>query len=240
MAFTLLPAIDVAGARLGLYTAEGPRPHDAFGGDPILAAQAYVAAGARWLHVVDMDLAFGGEPRNVEVVAAIRDALPDVSLQVSGGIRTAAQAEVYLDAGADRFVVASAALTDERAIAEMLGSQARRLIVGIEVAEGRVRARGRADLDLDLMTTLGWLTEAGAPSFLITDIGRVGTMQGPDLALLRRARRAGRSVLVAGGISSLADLRAVHAAGGEGAVVGRSALEETLSLADALVWAAQP
>lgn len=240
MVFTLLPAIDVADGRLGLYTPDGPRPHAAFGGDPVSAAEAYVAAGARWLHVVDMDLAFGDEPRNEDVVAAIRASLPEVSLQVSGGIRHVAHARVYLAAGADRFVLASAALVDERAVTELLTREAARLIVGIEVADGRVRARGVPEVDLDLMTTLGWLTAAGAPAFLVTDIGRVATMKGPDLALVRRARRAGRPVLAAGGIASLEDLRAVRAAGADGAVVGRAALEGAMSLTDALAWALEP
>lgn len=240
MAFTLLPAIDVTDGGLGLYTSDGPRPHAAFGGDPVAAAEAYVAVGARWLHIVDMDLAFGQEPRNQGVVAAIHAALPEVSLQVSGGIRHAAHAQVYAAAGADRFVLASAALVDERAVTDLLAREAARLIVGIEVGEGRIRARGVPALDLDLMTTLGWLTAAGAPAFLVTEIGRVATMTGPDIGLIRRARRAGRPVLAAGGIATLGDLRAVRAAGADGAIVGRAALEGAISLTDALAWAGEP
>jgi phosphoribosylformimino-5-aminoimidazole carboxamide ribonucleotide (ProFAR) isomerase len=235
--FVLLPAIDVVGGRLGVYTPEGPRPHEAFGGDPVAAARSHVEAGAAWLHVVDMDLAFGGEPRNLEVVAAIRGALPDVRLQASGGIRDPEVAAAYLEAGADRYVLASSALADEQGVGALLSRPAE-LLVGIEVADGRIRARGAADVDLDLPSTLGWLVAAGAPGFLVTEVGRVATMAGPDLDLIGRVRRAGRPVIAAGGIATSAHVRAVRDAGAVGAVVGRAALEGALHLAEALAWAA--
>ena len=92
----MLPAIDVVGDRLGASTSSGPVPVDAFGGDPVAAARAFVRAGAAWLHVVDMDLAVSGVPSNLEVVASIAQALPDVRLEVAGGIVTA---ELGSDAG---------------------------------------------------------------------------------------------------------------------------------------------
>jgi phosphoribosylformimino-5-aminoimidazole carboxamide ribotide isomerase len=237
VSFALFPAIDVAGGRLGLYSPDGPIPHGAFGGDPVAAARAHARAGAAWLHVVDMDLAFGGEPRNAGVVAAIHEALPDVRLQAGGGIRTADDAAPYLEAGAARFVLSSSALVDEGAVTDLLAERPGDLLVGIEVADGRIRSRRAGSVDLDLMVTMGWLAEAGAPGFLVTAVGRVATMEGPDLHLVRRVRRSGRPVVVAGGIASLGDLRAVREAGAEGAVIGRAALEGDLDLADALAWA---
>ena len=108
--FTVLPAIDLTQGRLGRYTPGGPHPVDAFGCDPLAAADEFVRAGARWLHVVDMDLAFTGEPANEGVLAMISDAHPDVALQCSGGVRDRATIDRLFAAGAARVVVGSAAL----------------------------------------------------------------------------------------------------------------------------------
>jgi len=111
------------------------------------------------------------------------------------------------------------------------------IVIGIEVADGRIRARA-ADVDLELASTLGWLSAAGAEALLVTAVDRVATIAGPDTALVRRVARAGLPFVAAGGIRSLADLEAVRAAGASGAVVGRSALEGSLDLAAALAWSA--
>jgi len=237
MPFTVLPAIDLWEGRLALLTGDGPAPSDAFGGDPLAAAAAYVGAGARWLHVVDMDLAIRGEPANADLIRALC-AVGGARVQASGGVRTAAQVEELRSLGAARVVLASAALDDEDAVVEIVGrSGPGETVVGIEVADGRIRARA-ADVDLELASTLGWLTAAGAEALLVTAVDRVATIAGPDTALVRRVSRAGLPLLAAGGIRSLADLEAVRAAGASGAVVGRSALEGSLDLAAALAWSA--
>jgi phosphoribosylformimino-5-aminoimidazole carboxamide ribotide isomerase len=237
MPFTVLPAIDLWEGRLALLTGDGPAPSDAFGGDPLAAAAAYVGAGARWLHVVDMDLAFRGEPANADLIRALC-AVGGARVQASGGARTAAQVEELRSLGAARVVLASAALDDEDAVVEIVGrSRPGETVVGIEVADGRIRARA-ADVDLELASTLGWLAAAGAEALLVTAVDRVATIAGPDTALVRRVSRAGLPLLAAGGIRSLADLGAVRAAGASGAVVGRSALEGSLDLAAALAWSA--
>ena len=238
MSFTLLPAIDLTAGRLGVYTPEGPAPLEAFDGDPIQAARSYLASGARWLHVVDMDLAFDGVATNLEVVRAIA-ALPDARVQASGGIRTWQGAGALLAAGASKVVVSSGALADEESVAEIIaGARPDEVLFGIEVSDGRIRARGTNDVDIDLLSTLGWLRAAGATGFLVTAVGRVGRATGPDVELVRRVARSGIPTIGAGGIRSLADLEAVRAAGAVGAVVGRAALEGSLDLAEAIAWAA--
>jgi phosphoribosylformimino-5-aminoimidazole carboxamide ribonucleotide (ProFAR) isomerase len=233
--FTVLPAIDVSEGRLSVYAEEGPRALDAFGGDPVAAARVYAAAGARWLHVVDMDLAFGGEARNAGVVAAIREAVPDVRLQASGGIVRWEDAARYLEAGADRFVLGSGALVDEDATAEVLGRAAGRVLAGLEVQDGRIRARGRDDVDLDLMATVGWLAMLPLPGFLVTAVDRVGTLEGPDVRLVARVARVGPT-FAAGGIRTLGDLESLRDVRAAGAVIGRAAAEGGLDLAAALAW----
>jgi phosphoribosylformimino-5-aminoimidazole carboxamide ribonucleotide (ProFAR) isomerase len=237
--FSVLPAIDLTRGRLGAYAPEGPVPVEAFGGDPLAAAHAFVEAGARWLHVVDMDLAFDGLIANAEVVADVHGTFPEVAIQASGGIRTPSDAAAFLAAGAARVVIGSAALGDERAFDEVVAATGDRALVGIEVADGRIRSRGREPVDLDLMETLGWLTAAGVPGFVVTAVAKVGSVSGPDVAVVKRVVRSGRPTLAAGGLASVEDLDAVRRAGAVGAVVGRGALEGSLPLREALAWGAE-
>ena len=237
--FSLFPAIDITAGSLGVYTPEGPVPIDAFDGDPLSAARAFVDQGARWLHIVDMDLAFGGEVANARVLDRIHAKLPDVQLQASGGIRTAGHVAQFLTAGASRVVLGSAALADEETFAATIAATGGRCLVGIEVAEGRIRSRGLDPVDLDLMATLGWLTALDVPGFVVTAVAKVGSASGHDVGTVRRVVRSAKPTIAAGGISSLADLAAVHGAGAVGAVVGRAALEGALALPDALAWAAE-
>lgn len=232
MGFEVIPAIDVAGGRLASYSPGGPVPASAFEGDPLAAAAAYATAGARWVHVVDMDLAFDGLARNLDVVHAI--AALGVRVQASGGIGTIDQASAALEAGAHRVVLGSAALVDEASALEAVASLAERLIVGIEVDDGRIRPRGANGVDLPLVETLGWLVAGGARVFLVTAVARVGSLDGPDVPVVERVVRAGRPVIAAGGIASMHDLASLRAAGAVGAVVGRAALEGGIELEAAL------
>jgi phosphoribosylformimino-5-aminoimidazole carboxamide ribonucleotide (ProFAR) isomerase len=230
VAFEILPAIDVSEGRLAVYGADGPRPLEAFEGDPVAAAVALARVGARWLHVVDMDRAFGREPTAVEVLAGIRAAVPGVLIQSSGGIRTEADVQEALRGGAARVVLSSAALADEAAAERLAARYGTELVVGLEVEGGRIRSRGADPVELDLMPTVGWLTAAGAGSFLVTAVARVGALTGPDLETIRRVARRGVPTMAAGGIASIEDLEAVRAAGAIGAVVGRAAIDGDLDL----------
>jgi phosphoribosylformimino-5-aminoimidazole carboxamide ribonucleotide (ProFAR) isomerase len=230
--FHVIPAIDVSEGALASVTEAGPQPVEASGGDPIAAAEAAVAAGARWIHVVDLDLAYRGEARNLDTVRAIAS-LP-VSVQAGGGVRRADEVRALLRAGAARVVLGSGALADEAGAAGLISAQGSALVVGIEVQAGRIRARGRTTVDLPLMETLGWVVAAGAAMLLVTSVARVGTRAGSDLELVRRVSRAGRPVLAAGGIASIEDLRHLREAGAAGAVVGSAVHERALDLAAAI------
>jgi phosphoribosylformimino-5-aminoimidazole carboxamide ribotide isomerase len=236
MPFALLPALDLTGGRLGAWTPDGPTPIEAHGGDPAAAAASLIARGARWLHVVDMDLAFGGAPAHIDLIATLAE--DDVSIQVSGGIRRWTDASAYLEAGAARIVVGSAALADETELRRTIERGGDRIVVGLEVQDRRIRSRGVDPVDLELMATLGWLATSGVPAFLATAVTRVGAGAGPDVDLIRRVVRSGVPTLAAGGIATLEDLRAARRAGAVGAVVGRAALDGRLDLAEALAWAA--
>jgi len=157
-----------------------------------------------------------------------------VAVQAAGGVREAAVIGALLAAGATRVVLGSAALGDERRASAIISEERERLVIGIEVDDGRIRSRGRDPVDLPLMETLGWVVSAGAGTLLVTSVARVGERVGPDLELVERVARTGRPTLAAGGIASLEDLRDLMAAGAAGAVVGTAMLEGSLDLSVAI------
>jgi phosphoribosylformimino-5-aminoimidazole carboxamide ribonucleotide (ProFAR) isomerase len=230
--FDVIPAIDLSAGRIALLGPEGPAPAAAFEGDPLAAARSFAAAGARWIHVVDLDLAFHGEARNLDTISAIAALGPAV--QAAGSVRTDDEVRSLFDAGASRVVVGSAALADLPEVTRLVGVHGERLAVGIEVDGGRIRSRGRDRVDLDLMQTLGGLVAADVRYLLVTAVARVAGLGGPDVPVIRRVVRAGRPVLAAGGIARTEHLRDLRAAGAAGAVVGRAALEGVLDLAAVL------
>jgi len=237
--FEVIPAIDVAGARLAVYTPEGPAPMEAYHGDPLAAARAFTKAGARWVHVVDMDLAYGGELRTQSLVEAV--AGMGLRVQAGGGVRSPGDVDRLFAAGASRVVLGAAAFGDDAVARRLIGAHGPRLVLGIEVDDGRIRSRGRDPVDLGLADTLGWLSAAGAARFLVTAVGRVGGLAGPDLDLVERVVRSGVPVLAAGGVRSPGDLELLRRAGAEGAVIGRAAIEGSLDLAACLaVGSASP
>ena len=233
MPFSVLPAIDVSDGRLGGLTADGPRADRRVRRRPVRPPpRPSSPPGARWLHVVDMDLAFRGTLANGEVIAALaRD--PGIARpgERRGADRRAGRAPS--ERGRRRVsCVASAALADEDAVTEIIErSRPGETVLGIEVADGRDPRSRRRSVDLDLMSTLGWLRTAGRRRFLVTAVARVGDRRGSGHGARapRRARRACRS-LAAGGIRSLADLEAVRDAGADGAVVGRCGARGLVSI----------
>ena len=235
MSVEVIPAIDVAGGRLARLTSSGPSHLDgAFGGDPIVAARAFVEAGARWIHVVDMDLAFSGEPRNLSIVRRIA-AMP-VLVQASGGVLVGPSLDSMLEAGAARVVLGSAALEDVGALAPLVGRLGDRLAIGIEVDDGRISPRGRVATDMPLDETVERLAAIGARRMLVTDVRRVGGLAGPDIETLRRVARAGQCPLIAsGGVATLEDVRSLLGIDRvEAAIIGRALYEGGLDLAEAL------
>jgi phosphoribosylformimino-5-aminoimidazole carboxamide ribonucleotide (ProFAR) isomerase len=232
--FEVIPAVDVSAGRLARLVGGRPEPVEAFHGDPLAAAAAFVEAGARWVHVVDVDLALTGRSPDVAVVQAVAGL--GVRVQASGGFRTAAQVEAALEAGAGRVVLGSAALADRELAGELIGLLGARLLVGIEAEGASVVSRGQSAVELPLDETLEWLAQLPIERFLHTQIGRVGGLEGPDVVGVRRlVRVTGRPVIAAGGIRGVSDLRNLASLGRgvEGAVVGR-ALYEGLDLRVAL------
>ena len=232
MAFDVIPAIDVAAGRLARFSPAGPVPVQAHGGDPVTAALMCREAGAKWIHLVDLDLAFSGESRNLDVLRAVVELGGRV--QAAGGIADDDGVASALAAGAARVVLGSAALTDAHRARRLIARYGDELAVGIEADGDRIRARGYRTTDLPLIETLDAAAAAGATRFVVTAVPRVATLAGPDLAAVAAAVRIGRPVIASGGMASIADLQTARDAGAEGAIVGRAVLEGGLDLAAAI------
>ncbi len=231
MTFDVIPAVDVSRGRLARPTPQGVRAVDAFGGDPVLAARSFLEAGARWIHVVDMDLVGTGEFVNLGVMAEI--ASLGVQVQASGGITTSAQVEAARSAEAGRVVLGSAVFAERAAAEDLIVRFGDGVAVGIEASGDRITPRGGSD-DLPLRETIDWLAGVAVLRFVHTSVARVGADAGPDLEGIRAlVERTPRPVIAAGGIRGLGDLREVAACGAEAAIVGR-ALYEGLDLRSVL------
>jgi phosphoribosyl isomerase A len=230
--FEVIPAVDVFGGRLARLSDGGVVFAGAFNGDPLAAARSFTDAGARWIHVVDMDLALGGEFRNLGVVAEIAGL--GVSVQASGGITGHTEVERALAAGAGRVVLASSALSDRAAAEALLARHRDALAVGIESDRDMIRARARMEVALPLPETMAWLASLDVDRYVHTSVSRVAGLEGPDLDAIRAVIDVtGRPVIASGGIRGPEDLRRVASIGAQGAILGR-ALYEGLDLRDAL------
>jgi phosphoribosylformimino-5-aminoimidazole carboxamide ribonucleotide (ProFAR) isomerase len=230
----VIPAIDIAEGHLARLSGQGIAALDVFGGDPVAAARAFVQAGAPWIHVVDLDMAVSGEPRNLALLTDI--AALGVPVQASGGITTDPQVAQALSAGASRVVVGSAAFAFRDATAELVSARGDAVAVGIEADGPTLRPRGRGAGDAPLWEALEWLAGLDVARYVYTEVGRVDGLGGPDLdGIWALATHTGRPVIASGGIRGHDDLRAIAAlgAGIEGVVVGR-ALYEGLDLAEAI------
>jgi phosphoribosylformimino-5-aminoimidazole carboxamide ribotide isomerase len=190
-------------------------------GEPVALARRFAEAGARRVHLVDLDGARSGQVRP-DLVRLIAEAAAPASLQASGGIRSTDDAAALLAAGADRVVVGTAAFPEPRPWVEALGAQ---LVVALDVRDGQVRTAGwTAGTGLSLDEAVERCLAAGVMRVLCTAIDRDGTLAGPDLELVRAVAASGLRVLAAGGVRSPADVASLAEAGAEAAVVGRALL----------------
>ncbi len=237
----LLPAVDVADGKAVRLT-QGEAGSETDYGDPIEAAMTWINAGAEWIHLVDLDAAFGrGDNRALlrEVVSAARS----VKIELSGGIRDDASLEAALEAGATRVNLGTAALEDPDWTARVIERFGDAIAVGLDVRGTTLAARGWTKEGGDLWEVLARLEDAGCPRYVVTDVTKDGTLKGPNIELLKEVMaRTSKPVVASGGISSLqdiTDLRALASIGLEGAILGKSlyagrfTLEQALAIASA-------
>ncbi|MEU4823718.1 bifunctional 1-(5-phosphoribosyl)-5-((5-phosphoribosylamino)methylideneamino)imidazole-4-carboxamide isomerase/phosphoribosylanthranilate isomerase PriA [Actinomadura sp. NPDC023710] len=235
MTLTLLPAVDVADGR-AVRLVQGEAGTETSYGAPLEAALAWQGAGAEWIHLVDLDAAFG-RGSNRELLAEVTGKL-DVKVELSGGIRDDASLEAALATGCARVNIGTAALEDPAWCRKIIASHGDRIAVGLDVRGTTLAARGWTREGGDLWEVLARLEDDGCPRYVVTDVTKDGTLRGPNTGLLREVcSRTDRPVVASGGVSSLDDLRALAGLvpnGVEGAIVGKALYAGAFTLEEAL------
>ncbi len=231
----LLPAVDVQGGR-AVQLVQGVAGSEKTFGDPVDAALNWQRRGAEWIHLVDLDAAFG-RGANRELLAEIVGRL-DIKVEMSGGIRDDDSLEAALATGCRRVNIGTAALEQPEWCAEIIARHGDRVAVGLDVRGRTLAARGWTREGGDLYEVLSRLDSEGCARYVVTDVNKDGMLQGPNLDLLRDVCAAtDRPVVASGGITELADLEALQGLvqdGVEGAIVGTALYEGRFSLEDAL------
>ena len=231
----LYPAIDIRGGKAvrlveGDFARETP-----FDADPVEAALRWEAAGATWIHLVDLDGARGGSPVNTEVIQRIRASVR-TKLQLGGGLRTLDHMARAFDNGLDRLVLGSIALSSPSLVVAAVARWERRIAVGLDAREGKLAANGWIEqTNVNAVDVAQWFETAGVGTFVFTDIGRDGRLEGPNLVALSTLIESVRAdVIASGGVASMADLDAIRALGAAGAIVGRALYDGAVDLRTAL------
>jgi len=219
----VLPAIDIKdGHCVRLYQGDYAQV-TTYDADPVQVARRWQAAGASWLHIVDLDGAALGQPVNVELIAQMR-AATSLHIEVGGGMRSLAHIEQILALGIDRIVLGTVALTDHVLLEQALRRWSDRIVVGLDARDGWVAISGWRETSRMQATVLATeLSALGVQRFIYTDIARDGVLGGPNLSAIHEVQRATSCALIAsGGVASIADLHSLAALGVEGAIVGKA------------------
>ncbi len=230
----LYPAVDVQGGRVVRLRQGDAHQSTRYAEDPIAVARRFAQDGARWVHFVDLDRAFGrgdnrGLARRFLAEAAVR-------VQVGGGLRTEEAIDEMLAWGAARVVIGTKAATDPAVVGRLVARHGPgRLAVGIDAKDGRVAVRGWTEVfDLTALELAQRVQSQGARTVIYTDVARDGMLTGPDVDGARALAALGLDVIASGGVASLDDLRRIQAAGLAGAIVGRALYEGRFTLVEAL------
>ena len=234
-ALILLPAVDVASGQ-AVRLVQGAAGSETSYGDPLDAALAWQSAGAEWIHLVDLDAAFG-RGSNAELLARVVGTV-DVKVEMSGGIRDDASLDRALATGCARVNIGTAAMENPEWVRSVIGRHGDRIAIGLDVRGRTLAARGWTKEGGDLYEALDRLNAEGCARYVITDVLKDGMLRGPNLDLYRDVcARTKAPVVASGGVSSLADLRALASLvpiGVEGAIVGKALYAGAFTLADAL------
>ena len=231
--FVLLPAVDVADGQ-AVRLVQGEAGPEVRYGAPLDAALAWQAGGAQWVHLVDLDAAFG-RGSNHDLIVQVVGRL-DIAVDLSGGIRDDGSLSAALATGCARVNIGTAALGRPDWVRAAIAQHGERIAVGLDVRGTTLSARGSARDGDELFDVLARLDEAGCARYVVTDVRRDGALTGPNVDLLREVCAAtGRPVIASGGVSSLDDLRTLAAlAGVEGAIVGKALYAGAFTLPEAL------
>jgi len=232
----LFPAIDIRSGRVVRLSQGEAARETVYGDDPVAVAARFAEQGTHWIHLVDLDRAFGVGENDALVRQVIAQVSPAVRVQLGGGFRTLDRIREARDLAVARVVVGTGAAIDPDfvpAASELLGPA--RLAVGIDARDGWVAVRGWTEVSaLRAEELASRVIAQGVTTLIYTDVARDGLLGGPDIEGAVRLQQVGGQVIASGGVASLEDIRAVRRAGLAGVVVGRALYEGTLGLADAL------
>jgi phosphoribosylformimino-5-aminoimidazole carboxamide ribotide isomerase len=236
----LYPAIDIRHGRVVRLSQGEPTRQTVYGDDPVAVADHFAEQGAEWIHVVDLDRAFGDGENLALVRRIVARAGWRVKVQLGGGLRSVEQVRAGLEQGVSRVVVGTAAALDPGLVPAVLAAEgAERIAVGIDARDGQVAIRGwteTANLTAEVLAHR--VTGDGVRTIIYTDVARDGMLAGPDLEGARHLQQGGASVIVSGGVAAVADIRAARDAGLSGVIVGRALYEGRFGLVEALEAAA--
>ena len=236
----LFPAIDIRPGRVVRLSQGEATRQTVYGDDPVAVAERFAEQGATWIHLVDLDRAFG-DGENLSLVRRIVARVGrELRVQLGGGLRTVERVREGLEQGVGRVVIGTAAAIDPSVVAAAIAAVgAERIAVGIDARDGQVAIRGWTEtVPLAAETLARRVVGEGVRTIVYTDVARDGMLTGPDLAGARRLQAAGAGVIASGGVAGLDDIRAVREAGLAGAIVGRALYEGRLDLVEALEAAA--
>ncbi len=234
----VIPAVDIKGGKCVRLRQGRADAVTVFDDDPVAAAKRWVAEGAEYLHVVDLDGAFGGKPANLDIVKNILKAV-NVKVEVGGGIRADDVVEELLSAGADRVIIGTRATESFDWVKDLIAKHPGRVAIGVDVKNGFVAVRGWVQTSaLSPFDLLEIFSGDAVAAYIYTDVQRDGIKTGPNVdATQDFASEAGVPVIASGGVSSLDDLRALAAAGIHGAICGRALYDGAFTLKDAIAAA---
>ena len=234
----LIPAIDLKDGKCVRLRQGRMEDETVFGEDPVAVAQRWVEAGARRLHMVDLNGAFAGEPVNAAVIRSVAEAFPDLPIQVGGGIRDEETVQAYLDAGVQYTIIGTRAVSAPHFVNDLCAEFPGHIIVGLDAKDGKVAIDGWSKLSHHSVIDMAQRFEDdGVEAIVFTDIGRDGMMNGVNVESTVELAQAIRiPVIASGGITTIDDIRALCKVADEGimgAITGRAIYEGTLDLAEA-------
>jgi phosphoribosylformimino-5-aminoimidazole carboxamide ribotide isomerase len=235
MSITIYPAIDMRGGKCVRLLKGDYNKETIYGDSPFDMARQFASDGAEWIHMVDLDGAKDGKRINDRFVIQTAKEL-HVKVQIGGGIRSEEDILHYLQNGVDRVIIGSIAVSNPEFAIEMIQKYGNQIAVGIDAKNGFVATHGWLDTSTVKAIELGQrFADAGAETFIFTDIATDGTLSGPNIdAACEMAEVTGKNVIASGGVSSLDDLKAINAKGIPGAIVGKALYEKRFTLKEAL------
>ena len=234
----IYPAIDILGGQ-AVRLIQGRKDQMTVYGDPIEMATKWVNKGAEWLHVVDLDGAFEGKPKNLGVLRNMAAAVPKAKIQVGGGIRSMSTVGLLFDAGIERIVLGTAAVQDQEFVKNALAKHSGRVAIGIDARDGNVQVSGwTEDSQIGAIDLARRLQDAGVRLVIYTDISRDGVLEGPNVEATRQMlENTQLSVIASGGVSSLKDvhrLAEINHPKLEGVIIGKALYEGRIRIEEAL------